>query len=95
MGLPLFILTDVDIILFRTCPNLTSLTFIGDYRNESHDDQVVSFCHLVFRLFGLLVFFVSDNLFIWDNRNDQLLSFCLFFLSFSFGLGFFYWGSLQ
>jgi hypothetical protein len=25
--------------LLRTCPNLTSLSFIGDYKNDSHDDE--------------------------------------------------------
>jgi len=32
-------IVDCHNIIAKTCPNLTSLTFIGDYRNESHDDQ--------------------------------------------------------
>jgi len=32
-------IVDCHNIIAKTCPNLTSLTFIGDYRNENHDDQ--------------------------------------------------------
>jgi len=32
-------IVDCHNIIARNCPNLTSLSFIGDYRNESHDDQ--------------------------------------------------------